>query len=1725
MKTKILSLLLVLVLVIGIAALNVMAEETTEPAVHKHCVCGDWCDGRGDHDCDSLEEITWTPFSLDLCETMSDGRLIIPAGNYYLAEDLKTDKAFVIAPDTEVSICLNGKTLESSSRVFRVHGTLNIAECTNGTGKVIGTNGGSAPVFYVAGKGHINHYRGILRASQDSKNFGGVGAVANDALVVGDITYVAEAAPGSYTMYGGTLDASKVTLVKNSSNKQGYGGAVVIFGTAAAPCSFTQYGGTIKGAKSVENLGAAIYAPTSATVKLMGGNIENGVSKNLGDGVYAEKGCDFTIGGTAKIDDVYIPGDGIINVENLTGSVGITRAYNTYSVFANCDTADSAAHLTSNVDGRSLVVTEAEGKFQVALSNVHADHCVCGGNLTGAAAENHVCAETAPTWTALTSENIARDAGITVASDRETDSAYNMFAQSGHYYLTENIKLAKNFEIRPGQNITICLNGYTLSTGHSQSIFRITGGTLSICDCTGKGTVKSTWTGTAPIAYLLNGYADATEGVTFNLYGGNLTSTGTSTTNSAGVAQISNNNVKTPAIMNIYGGTITGTSRKTAGCINMVNSVAAQLNIYGGTIKGGSAVTVTDAEGKVTGGTGGNIHCSSGSLNIYGGTITGGTAGTYGGNIYINNVNTDAGRVAPVTMTGGSITNGTAKTRGGNVYLEKGTFTMTAGTITGGTLTEAQYGADLASGGNKPMAVVLNGKVTIGEMGAFGSTADDYAIELGDNFSATKTIKLSASKPEKIIKSATYADLAYFVSGNDAYQLTCENYRICLRDAALDYHCRCGGNMTEAAKTYMEHTNCSDILWTDLTQATIDALDVQTGDALGDTISILPAGNYKLVEDITCANSLTVAKDTTVNLDLNGHTLTGTETAKRAVLAKGKLNISDSAYNPADENAVWGKIVGSNTKNAGHALYVGGDSESRLYGGEITSAFTEASVGGPVGIGGKFHMAGGKITGLTKSASNGGAMVMNDSAAVTLWGGIVQGGEASRGGAIYVSKEGQSLSIRGDAQIIGGSAKQGGNIYALGDVSVDEEAVISGGIAFSGTIKVDGKNTSVGGGGNIYSEASVYVKGGQIIGGQATRAEGSSLPAYGGNIYLNKSDAAEIVKITGGVVADGVAPTGGNIFCRSSFEMTGGTVSGGEATSAMAGNIRLEGSSKNPVFTITGGEIKDGVSYQQGANLVIRNSSEAVVIKNASFIGGECTSHHGGNVYITGQLNSVEMENVTISGGKAFNRAGNLYIMGSADLEVAPVVTLTNCVITDGVSGSRGGNIYMGDVNATLNNCTVTGGSIVEGTETDPFNMYGYNLATNYGNYETYITINGGTYTGAGENNLSSSGVHVLSGEKECTLTVSGLLEIDALRLGTARMLTIGEAGLEEGSSIGISRFEVTGLIAPGAAQYQDCFHTDYANSLFTDVVGEDLYIVSDYPYWAFTATNKGLGSASSIAEAYEKYGDSIGFVRVVQPDAYVGGELMQLDKPVYLDINGSQFAGLIVGSPIYVIDSKTNKYEEGAAGIFAYDLIEGGSVNDGKNVINSGDCGVFNSNVNYVMVDEGGLDLGETGKFDTAMSFHAIKAQLTYVTLDPANDALGYKAEILGDSKAKAAVDQFGLALNVEGANPVNYLKPAKEDGTYSLRLKNIMKYNGGEMTIYGAPVLVIGDTTITFASSNTTMKKTIQAVNDMETLSDAQKSAVYELYAQYESVMSAWLTTNNIATWAPVSEEIPAA
>ena len=196
-----------------------------------------------------------------------------------------------------------------------------------------------------------------------------------------------------------------------------------------------------------------------------------------------------------------------------------------------------------------------------------------------------------------------------------------------------------------GKNLTLCLNGKTLSATNSATSFdqiRVTGGaSLTIDDCTETGTAKGTVvsSGVGGIAYVQNG--------TITILNGKFTG-GTAKTGGGAIV------VDEGGELNIFGGEISG---------NTVTSGNGGA-IY---IKDGGTVTITDGkitDNHVTNGNGGAIYVEKGgTLNLYGGTITGNTASGLGGGIYV-----EAG--GRVNIQGNPVVTGnTAGGKANNVYV------------------------------------------------------------------------------------------------------------------------------------------------------------------------------------------------------------------------------------------------------------------------------------------------------------------------------------------------------------------------------------------------------------------------------------------------------------------------------------------------------------------------------------------------------------------------------------------------------------------------------------------------------------------------------------------------------------------------------------------------------------------------------------------------------------------------------------------------------------------------------------------------------------------------------------------------------------------------------------------------------------------------------------------------------------------------------------------------
>lgn len=183
------------------------------------------------------------------------------------------------------------------------------------------------------------------------------------------------------------------------------------------------------------------------------------------------------------------------------------------------------------------------------------------------------------------------------------DSGNSLPHDAGNYYLTKDVTLTGGcWYIQ--EDISLCLNGYTITGADNYETIRVASNTFTLTDCKTTGTIThaSGATGNDNIGVTV-------FGGTFNMYGGSITG------NTVGGATVNNGGT-----FNMYGGSITNNQS--------VNGYGGGVYVDGGvfTMTGGS---ITDNTAKY----GGGVYSSgtfnlSGSPNISGNnTATGGIEG------------------------------------------------------------------------------------------------------------------------------------------------------------------------------------------------------------------------------------------------------------------------------------------------------------------------------------------------------------------------------------------------------------------------------------------------------------------------------------------------------------------------------------------------------------------------------------------------------------------------------------------------------------------------------------------------------------------------------------------------------------------------------------------------------------------------------------------------------------------------------------------------------------------------------------------------------------------------------------------------------------------------------------------------------------------------------------------------------------------------------------------
>ena len=375
-------------------------------------------------------------------------------------------------------------------------------------------------------------------------------------------------------------------------------------------------------------------------------------------------------------------------------------------------------------------VFDVPGKMIAAAAD-HPDHAVCGD----ASCTEHT---TISDWTGISDFNSV---------------------SSGNYYLTADVTLTDQVTIATGIDITLCLNGHTITAASNNRILNVTGGSITLCDCKGTGTLTGGKTSIGGALYVY-GFDS-----TFTMYGGTIS--GNTATVSGGGVYVNN------GTFIMYGGAI---SDNTSG------------NEGGGVyIVGSSSITAT--------------------FTMYGGTISGNTATKVGGGVY-------QGEYVIFTMYGGAISDNTV-TNGssGGVYVFK-TFTMNGGTISGNTA--ASNGGGMVVYGT----VKLNRKVDItGNKKSDDSANNVYlytnkTLTIGDDFSTDSKIGVTTATSPTDCLSGT-VDVTGAVASDISGSFTADiaGQRVVYKDSKVQLappHTYSDEWSSDATKHWHECTSCDD---------------------------------------------------------------------------------------------------------------------------------------------------------------------------------------------------------------------------------------------------------------------------------------------------------------------------------------------------------------------------------------------------------------------------------------------------------------------------------------------------------------------------------------------------------------------------------------------------------------------------------------------------------------------------------------------------------------------------------------------------------------------------------------------------------------------------------------------------------------------------------------------------------------------------------------------------
>lgn len=1139
----------------------------------------------------------------------------------------------------------------------------------------------------------------------------------------------------------------------------------------------------------------------------------------------------------------------------------------------------------------------------------------------------------------------------------------------------------------------------------------------------------------------------------------------------------------------LYGGTVDGsmvkvTSERGGAAVNV--SPGQNFAMYGGTVSGGEATYY------------GGVVSTLGSVNMYGGTIRGGKAAN-GGNVAVL---TSSGARGLLRIYGGTIENGTATAAGGNIAVigaaysaentKQGEVYILGGTVSGG---------NAASGGN--LAILgAEAEISGGQIAGGNASSDGGNILAEGAYDTTYTTKLAA----------TVSITGGTITGGTAAH---------------------GGNLSVRG-AYTEKNNTATVQPGSAT-VTLSGGTITAGEATGTYGGNIQVGSGAVLN----LNGGSVTDGTTAghggNIAVNKHGYDADGALTYSWAAGGTLNISGDALISR----------GKATKNAGNILLFGA---MKMTGGTIADGTTGSyGVNMRVDSGSSMNLSGGQIA---------GGVYVNNSNAITLSGKIqILASLTSEG---FTAKEGLRLqSTFTDSKKLNISGlTNGARVEILMSANTGAFAALPETMpegmnadAYAGffiptntdySATVDAENNTLnltaghihcecGGaaagmsghtcqlvtwtaksgwiGDNTLTEGGYYYLSGDSSGirvGSASAAKNVHL-CLNDHTMNNTADAQRTVMIygagsltvcdhknTGVLSGTSTSITEGTVVWMNNadgcFTLYGGNLYAGEGTTGLnrGGIVGYYGTMNMYGGTVTGVDLTaSGTTADNGwGGAVLVNSLNmyggtihgsdainggAVVVRSGMHMSGGVinggTTSYGAAVYASGAKNMV-MTGGTINGGTASNNGGAIMLAGASNMTVSGGTVNGGMCIRGGAFMVNGASTKL-----TIDGATVNGGNV---------SGNGGAVFVN-GNGQVYVKSglvqNGNIYVSGGKlfpsgGRIEETVIHSLTYASDFTVSGAPILESVVLKVADSEkdMFTVGE--LTEGAQI-IFDLEASGYanadpfaVVSGNGEYAQYFTS--GGQLMAAQANGTLYWV-DSPIAAYNT--QGIYTENALSTITEDV--QLTLAKDLDMPMTVNAQLQ-------LDLNGKTVSGPITGTgTVYLADSATGGKLSGTVDVQLPAL----SAVDGKN---------------YLVVSENGV-----------YTAHGYEVKLTHISLDPSNDALGYKAEFVGDDVAKAHVRSIGFNLWIHEDHVLTKSVNGKTSAT--LRLKNILAAGGGETVINGNAFVTFDTEDVSTSDEYAvTMKQTLQMVNEAwDSYSEVQQAAVKALCDQY-AVTKDWELSN---------------